>query len=51
LQQVENEFVKIKQEFAEEGADSVASDDFQSRQDHTVTSDKNGEIEIDKIPF
>jgi exodeoxyribonuclease VII small subunit len=51
LQQVENEFVKIKQEFAEDGADSVASDDFQSRQDHAVTSDKNGEIERDEIPF
>ena len=51
LQQVENEFVKIKQDFADDGADGESSEDFQSRQDHSVTSDKDGEIEPDKIPF
>ena len=51
LQQVENEFVKIKQDFADDGADGESSDAFQSSQDHAVTSDKNGEIEGDDVPF
>ena len=51
LQQVENEFVKIKQDYADDVADGKSSEVFENRQDHTVTSDKNGEIEPDKIPF
>ena len=51
LQQVENEFVKIKQDFADDVAEGKSSDAFQSRQDRTVTSDKNGEIEGDDVPF
>jgi exodeoxyribonuclease VII small subunit len=51
LQQVENEIVKIKQDFADDVADGESSDDFQNRQDHAVTSDKNGEIERDDVPF
>src|ERR671917_2429754 len=42
LQQVENEFVKIKQEFGEDIADGEASEVFQNRQDLTSTSKKNG---------
>ena len=51
LQQVENEFVKIKQDFANDVADSESSKVFESRQDHTVTSDKNGEVEPEDVPF
>jgi exodeoxyribonuclease VII small subunit len=51
LQQVENEFVKIKQEFAEEVADGEAPAVFQNRQDRTPTSHTNGEIEPEDIPF
>jgi hypothetical protein len=51
LQQVENEFVKIKQEFAEEGADGEAAQVFQNHQEPTPTSHKNGEIDPNDIPF
>jgi exodeoxyribonuclease VII small subunit len=51
LQEVENEFVKIKEEFAEEVADGEASEVLQHRQDLTPTSKKNGEIDPDDIPF
>ena len=51
LQQVENEFVKIKQEFADDGADGEASDVFQNRQEFTPASQKNGEVEPDDVPF
>ena len=51
LQQVENEFVKIKEEFAEDGADGEASDVFQNRQEFTPASQKNGEVEPDDVPF
>ena len=51
LQQVENEFVKIKQEFVEDGADGEASVDLLQRQDSTPFTKKNGEIEPDDIPF
>ena len=51
LQQVENEFVKIKQEFAEDVAGGESSEVFQQRHDPTSKSKKNGEIEPDDIPF
>jgi len=51
LQQVENEFVKIKQEFAEDGADGEASQVFQNHQEPTHPSHKNGEIDPNDIPF
>ena len=51
LQQVENEFVKIKQEFADDGADGDASDVFQNQQEFTPASQKNGEVEPDEVPF
>jgi exodeoxyribonuclease VII small subunit len=51
LQQVENEFVKIKQEIVEDVVDGEASEVFQNRQDFTPTSNKNGEIEPDDVPF
>ena len=51
LQQVENEFVKIKQEFAEDGADGEASDVYQTRQDSIPASQKNGEMEPDDVSF
>ena len=51
LQQVENEFVKIKQEFAEDVADGEVSEVYQQRQDSTPMSKKNGEIEPEDIPF
>ena len=48
---MENEFVKIKQEFAEDGADGEASDVYQTRQDSIPASQKNGEMEPDDVPF
>ena len=51
LQEVENEFVKIKEEFAEDVADGEASEVFQNRQELTPTLKKNGEIDPDDIPF
>jgi exodeoxyribonuclease VII small subunit len=51
LQQVENEFVKIKQEFAEDVADGEAAQGFQNHQEPTPTSHKNGEIDPNDIPF
>jgi len=51
LQQVENEFVKIKQEFAEDIADGEASEVFQSRQETTPPSHTNGEIDPEDVPF
>jgi exodeoxyribonuclease VII small subunit len=51
LQQVENEFVKIKQEFAEDVADGEASEVFQTNRDSTPTSHKNSEIDQDDVPF
>lgn len=51
LQQVENEFVKIKQEFTEDVVNVEASEVFQQRQDPIPTSKKNGEIDPDNIPF
>ncbi len=51
LQQVENEFVKIKQEFAEDGADGETSEVFESQQKSTPNSRANGEIDPDDIPF
>ena len=51
LQQVENEFVKIKQEFAEDGADGETAAVYQPHRDYTPISQKNGEIEPDDVPF
>ena len=51
LQQVENEFVKIKQEVAEDGADGEASEVFQNGQDPKPTSKTNGQAESDDIPW
>jgi len=51
LRQVENEFVKIKQEFAEDGADGEASEVFQNSQDPKPTSKTNGQAESDDIPW
>jgi exodeoxyribonuclease VII small subunit len=51
LQEVENEFVKIKQEFADDVADGESSEVFESRQDQTPTSKKNGQVEPDDIPW
>ena len=51
LQQVENEFVKIKQEFAEDVADGDASDVFQTPRDSIPVSPKNGEIDPEDVPF
>jgi exodeoxyribonuclease VII small subunit len=51
LQQVENEFVKIKQEFAEELPDGDVSEGLQNHQESKFTSNHNGEIEPDDVPF
>src|ERR671917_2087772 len=51
LHQVENEFVKIKQEFAEDGADGNVAEVFQNHQDPRAKSHANGVIEPDDIPF
>jgi exodeoxyribonuclease VII small subunit len=51
LQEVENEFVKIKQEFAEDVADGEASEVFQNRHDPAPISNKNGEIDPNDVPF
>jgi exodeoxyribonuclease VII small subunit len=51
LLQVENEFVKIKQEFADDVADGEVSEVFQTRQDTRRTLHKHGEIEPDDVPF
>ena len=51
LQQVENEFVKIKQEFTEDGADGEASAVFQDQHDSIGTSRKNGEIDPEDVSF
>jgi exodeoxyribonuclease VII small subunit len=51
LQQVENEFVKIKQEFADDEVDGEASEVFKTHQDSTHISNKNGEIEPEDVPF
>jgi exodeoxyribonuclease VII small subunit len=51
LQEVENEFVRIKQEFAEEVADGDGSAVFQNRQDPAPISNKNGEIDPNDVPF
>jgi exodeoxyribonuclease VII small subunit len=51
LQQVENEFVKIKQEFAEELPDGDVSEGLQNHQESKFTSNHNGEIEPEDVPF
>jgi exodeoxyribonuclease VII small subunit len=51
LQQVENEFVKIKQEFVDDVADGETSRVFQQREDSTTTLKKNGEIDPNDVPF
>jgi exodeoxyribonuclease VII small subunit len=51
LQQVENEFVKIKQEFAEELPDGDVSEGLQNHQESEFTSSRNGEIEPEDVPF
>ncbi len=51
LLQVENEFVKIKQDFAEDGADGETSEVFQQPQDPAPTAKKNGQVEPDDIPW
>jgi hypothetical protein len=51
LQQVENEFVKIKQDFAEDMADGESSGVFESQQKVTPHSRANGEIDPDDVPF
>ena len=51
LQQVENEFVKLKQDYADDVADGESSEVFESRQDPTPTSKKNGQVEPDDIPW
>jgi exodeoxyribonuclease VII small subunit len=51
LQQVENEFVKIKQEFAEELPDGDVSEGLQNHQESKFTSSRNGEIEPEDVPF
>ena len=51
LQQVENEFVKIKEEFAEDGADGEASQVFQGQHDTIRASRTNGEVDSDDVPF
>jgi len=52
LQQVENEFVKIKQEFAEELPDGDVSEILQQHhQESKITSNHHGEIDPDDIPF
>ena len=51
LQQVENEFVKIKQDFAEDGADGESSEVLESQQKSIPNSRGNGEIDPDDVPF
>ena len=51
LQQVENEFVKIKQEFGEDVANSDVSEDLQVQHDSVGASRSNGEIEPEDVPF
>jgi exodeoxyribonuclease VII small subunit len=51
LQQVENEFVKIKQEFAEDVADGEVSQVFQDQHDSIRASRTNGEVDTDDAPF
>ena len=51
LQQVENEFVKIKQEFGEDLPDGVVAEGLQNHQASKVTSNRNGEIEPEDVPF
>ena len=51
LQQVENEFVKIKQEFGEDLPDGDVAEDLQNHQASKVTSTHNGEIEPEDAPF
>src|ERR687892_137945 len=51
LQQVENEFVKIKQEFAEDLPDGNVSEALPNHQEPTPKANRNGEIDPDSIPF
>jgi exodeoxyribonuclease VII small subunit len=51
LQQVENEFVKIKQEFADDEVDGESSEVIQNRHDPAPTSNKNGEVDPEDVPF
>jgi hypothetical protein len=51
LQQVENEFVKIKQEFADDLPDGDVSEGLQNHQASKFTANHNGEIEPKDIPF
>ena len=51
LQQVENEFVKIKQEFGEDIPDGDVAEGLQNHQASKVTSKHNGEIEPEDVPF
>jgi exodeoxyribonuclease VII small subunit len=51
LQQVENEFVKIKQEFGEDLPDRDGADGLQNHQSSKVTTSHNGEIEPEDVPF
>ena len=51
LQQVENEFVKIKQDFPEDVAEGEASEVFKNHQEPTTTSHKNGEVDPDDVPW
>ena len=51
LQQVENEFVKIKQEFGEELPDGDVSEGLPNHQDAKFTSNHHGEMEPEDVPF
>ena len=51
LQQVENEFVKVKQEFADDLPDGDVSEVLQHHQESKITSNHHGEIDPDDIPF
>jgi hypothetical protein len=51
LQEVENEFVKSKQEFADDVTDNKSSEVFESRQEPAPTAKKNGQAEPEDVPW
>ena len=51
LQQVENEFVKIKQEFGEDLPDGDIAEGLQNHQESKFTSNHSGEIKPEDAPF